>query len=730
MSTRKGLWLIEKKPVSEFLGARLPSKEQVLLVFIHHHKELKNMLSVAAKSTSIKLQEVWQKANIPVMTEENIRARIQKLYKEYQVLAKEKSRRTETANMKRAIWKGDLDELFDIARQDVMTIKGVLEEDKAFLSSQREDRMSSSMSGVDKLHLAAVKRRDRKAANFAAQKRKHSEDIRTARNTVVLESSSSSSASSDEQEELAAPLPPKKVQCCRQKYLDPTLTSTWDREQLSVRQASSSFIAAAKSLGHDVSKFSVSPATVHRARVKNRSQMCKNIEDSVFKNPPRLVVHWDSKLLPTAAAGKVKTLEDRVAVIVTGKDCEHILGVPVAKKGTGREMALVVMQELNRFSLRDHIIGLSFDTTASNTGLNQGACMIIEKEVGRNLLWLACRHHTHELILKGVFEKCTGIQSSGPDILIFRKFKNQWNSFDKKSYTTVLDDRKAVQNFIEDQRVKMIDYLQEVIRDGSHPREDYKELLCLSLLFLGGWSESDFKFRVPGALHQARWMAKAIYALKIALFNKQFQITARELKGIRKVAYFVSLIYVRFWHEAVVSRWAPKNDLDMIQILYSYPDMDVRESALKVAKRHLWYLSETNVGLAFLDERITSSEREKMFNNLEKPERKKGMKRLDGDKLSLQDKNLSDFVTSQTKTLFRMFGVDDIDQFCNDAMRSSVDSLKVVNDSAERGIALIKKFNESVKDELQKQFLLKIVEHHRKVVTKRTKCAVASYKVN
>ena len=75
MGTKRGIWLLEKVPSDEFLGARLPSKEQVLLVFIYH-KEMKETLSNAAKSTSAKLQEVWRKANIPVKTEENIRAGI------------------------------------------------------------------------------------------------------------------------------------------------------------------------------------------------------------------------------------------------------------------------------------------------------------------------------------------------------------------------------------------------------------------------------------------------------------------------------------------------------------------------------------------------------------------------------------------------------------------------------------------------------------------------------
>ncbi|GBL90232.1 hypothetical protein AVEN_130347-1 [Araneus ventricosus] len=163
--------------------------------------------------------------------------------------------------------------------------------------------------------------------------------------------------------------------------------------------------------------------------------MAKEIEETLFENPPHLVLHWDSKLLPSVAHGCVKSLEDIVAV-------------PVALKGTG---------------------------------LIQGACTRIEREFGRILLWLACRHHTHELILKGVFEECCGIPSSGLDIQSFRKFQSVWASLDKKSYTTMLDEESPVQGFLEEERVKMVNYIQNVLKDGNHPREDYKELLQLSL---------------------------------------------------------------------------------------------------------------------------------------------------------------------------------------------------------------------------------------------------------
>jgi hypothetical protein len=88
--------------------------------------------------------------------------------------------------------------------------------------------------------------------------------------------------------------------------------------------------------------------------------------------------------------------------------------------------------------------------------------------------------------------------------------------------------------------------------------------------------------------------------------------------------------------------------------------------------------SPSNVGLAFLDECITDIEKEKVFQNLEKPERKKGLKRLDGKNLVFERKVVSDFVTSGTKTFFAIFGVNDVSEYCNDALRSSINSLKLV----------------------------------------------------
>ncbi|KAF0296800.1 hypothetical protein FJT64_005751 [Amphibalanus amphitrite] len=49
----------------------------------------------------------------------------------------------------------------------------------------------------------------------------------------------------------------------------------------------------------------------------------------------------------------------------------------------------------------------------------------------------------------------------------------------------------------------------------------------------------------------------------------------------------------------------------------------------------------------------------------------------------------------------------------DEALKNRIRALKVVNDNAERGIALIKQFVGAVKDEEQRQYLLRVVQLHR-----------------
>jgi len=103
-------------------------------------------------------------------------------------------------------------------------------------------------------------------------------------------------------------------------------------------------------------------------------------------------------------------------------------------------------------------------------------------------------------------------------------------------------------------------------------------------------------------MHHARWMSKAIYFLKMVLFEGQLELTAKEMRGQKELVLFVSLIYGCFWHEAPIASHALMNDAMMLGLLKKYPNRVIADAANSALTRHLWFFSEHLVGLAFFDD--------------------------------------------------------------------------------------------------------------------------------
>lgn len=95
---------------------------------------------------------------------------------------------------------------------------------------------------------------------------------------------------------------------------------------------------------------------------------------------------------------------------------------------TGVSQKDAVIKMLDSWQVTDNVVALVFDTTASNTGIRNGCAVLIEKEINRSLLWLACRHHVYEVHMKNIWQDLSG-KTVGPDELLFKRFKSSWNSF-------------------------------------------------------------------------------------------------------------------------------------------------------------------------------------------------------------------------------------------------------------------------------------------------------------
>ncbi|XP_057336568.1 uncharacterized protein LOC130675093 [Microplitis mediator] len=263
------------------------------------------------------------------------------------------------------------------------------------------------------------------------------------------------------------------------------------------------------------------------------------------------------------------------------------------------------------------------------------------------------------------------------------------------------------------------------------PRDDYKELLELILIFLEDESSVNIKFKAPGATHHARWLAKAIYCLKLFLFKQQFKISAIQVSQLRVICLFIVKIYAISWYSYPNPLKAPYQDLQFLQQLVKFKSINpkVSQVATKKFTGHLWYLSEELASLSFFDDSISLETKLKMVQAIKNKESLADNKRIKISEKDLDlicDREMSDFITKKSTTLFQQFELpmDFLDltpsEWQNDPnyihCLEILRTIKVVNDIAERGVALIKEFNEfATKDEEQKQYLLRIVHEHRKL---------------
>ena len=167
-----------------------------------------------------------------------------------------------------------------------------------------------------------------------------------------------------------------------------------------------------------------------------------------------------------------------------------------------------------------------FDTTSSNTGAEIGACKLLEDWLEKPILWLACRHHVHELHLKRVIQGITG-QTKDPGMALFRRLKSQWYSLEINYEDLCKFDFSTVPGWMQVEGMEVLAWAERELVKKTWPRADYQELLKLTIICLGGTIDG-FQFNLPGPDHHARFMSKCLYFLKIKLLLKIFKVTEEE----------------------------------------------------------------------------------------------------------------------------------------------------------------------------------------------------------
>lgn len=709
-------------------GSKLPSNREILCTFLWRHHQEKKTIREAATESVRQTQAIWVgKGRIPVKPEQHSVKKLESLFQTWKDLKRLRNRKTPAQVCKQETFARELDDLFDIAHADALTkIKN--KEDRDFLLAQREKGRRGTMGRQDRALAKKEEITERKQAE--EKKRKLRSKMESEASTSKAAPMSGSSGSDemndddDDDEEFQAPVhysTPKRARFIK-NVISPTLASALDRTQISDRKAAMVITETVKSLGKDPAEFNINRTSIRKKRMKARILFKSNVQKNLKANIP-LTVHWDGKMLVDLTS---KEQVDRLAILVSGPGVNQLLGVPKIHSGTGESQAQAVVDALDQWRITDKIAALSFDTTASNTGSRGGACVLIEQKLGRKLLHLGCRHHVMEIVLAASFRACMGV-SSGPEVLLFKRFQTGWEFIDKGSFESGMTD-DVVRPRISAEKERIIEFATSQLA-AHQPRDDYRELLELAILFLGAVPSRGVIFRAPGPMHHARWMAKAIYVLKVWLFRSQFKINAKEEIGLREMCCFVTLVYLESWFTAPSAVEAPRRDLNLMKTLlnYSTTNSHVSTATSEKLQRHLWYLSEELVGLALFDEDVSLSIKRRMLESMKRQvedENEEPMKRCCRDLVTLAMSQIDSFASPKTVRLFEKLHLatdfletDPSSWRTNPSFRAAQDqlkTLKVVNDHAERGVALIKQFNRTItKDEEQLQFLLQVVADHR-----------------
>ena len=227
-------------------------------------------------------------------------------------------------------------------------------------------------------------------------------------------------------------------------------------------------------------------------------------------------------------------------IVVSGKNVEKLLAIPkLPGSGTGRLMGNAVVDVLRQWTgVQEWQVGVCSDTTSANSGIHNGAITVIQNAFDKRLLFLACRHHILEIVASAVSDLF--FTSSGPNIPIFGRFKEQWPFLNQADYAPIDKDTEGYA--LRDKEKMWLSSNSECVDQflcdqltTKQPRDDYSEFLQLSLVALGEEHSihGGVRFSPPGAYHHARWMAKGLHCLKILCFREQFRMNAHELQAFK-----------------------------------------------------------------------------------------------------------------------------------------------------------------------------------------------------
>lgn len=753
---------------------QLPTKEQVLKLYYYLREQVgKNNKHISQLDLSKKVAGFvtiyWQRAGFKTVTFFRIVNHIQKLIESYQKIVKNLSKTTPKEVEKRESYEEEIKKLFDIAAPDLeeaLSKDRILGKDDACTVYREKEGYTRK---TEDLHFLNDQRGDRKMVmgqrdltyeqrleNSILKKRKKlemEEEVRQGHSKSLIEKvqidDPEEETIDDEVDDTDFAVMDRNrnkidkvlVELPRDIMNSPEVCAMLDRTGTTSRKAVGLVASILKSgnvdgKAVDLSSFSLSSRNLERKRIQNRAELEKLAVQEFTKYKPKYAaLHWDGAMFKDITG----TLQEHESILVSGAP-HYVEGkiLSVTKltnedgnpTSTGEAQADAVLKNIEDWGVGEDIVAFVFDTTASNSGRVRGATVRLQKALGRPILFLGCRHHVSELLVKACWYSIFEADLS-PDCKFFASIKEEWASFDTSSEAEFLTiDLPALET-----KEPLEFYMELLIRKDKRNqmtvRDDYRELAECAVLVLGKIPPSGkIVWRKPGACHKARFCAFGIYSLKALAFARQLDLDDETVEALKRFCRFTSTIYIPHFLSSSIGSDSPVNDMSLYKKLFDYKRVDTQlaEEALVVLRRHGWYLTPEVVVFSLFSSKLSMDMKSRLASKLltfqaSIPESYK----LEKPKFPVVDKKteLVDLLTPQSFKFFTILGLgyewlaknpeqwEEEEDF--NVAREFVKTVKVTNDVAERGVKMAADYATILtKDDKIRAMILQGVEMCRK----------------
>ncbi len=167
--------------------------------------------------------------------------------------------------------------------------------------------------------------------------------------------------------------------------------------------------------GGKLKNITLSKSSSHRQRIVITESAKKIKEGFKAQMHEFMIMHWDSKVIKYEHHHQT---DDRLGVVYPtdeGKTKNQFMAAPRIPDSSGKSMQEALTAVIDAWEINDeNILGMCWDTTASNTGVRQGSASLFELVLQRPMLWITCRHHIGELHISHSDEEVRGTWDGEP----------------------------------------------------------------------------------------------------------------------------------------------------------------------------------------------------------------------------------------------------------------------------------------------------------------------------